>query len=209
MWEAFTGTVYETILPAQGCNFAVTFLDTERGRFVVKTGDTPEKIAALEREAVVLSALTPYQPAAPGFVARSGDHFLFTYIPGDDLSGVVQDVPASVREQLAEDAGRFLKQVHSWTPPLPHPAEDWLTAALSRCARNVERGAEVGADIHSVHYGKTNAELLDYLQRHRAEYETELVFGHGDWCLPNILADGDTVTGRGRLGRWRIRRLPL
>lgn len=196
MFETDTGIVHSSYMPSQGCNFTVTVIEAERGTFVCKTGDTDWKITALEAEARVLSLLTSYQPLVPGYIGREGDHFLFTYLPGANLADCVMEQTDSLqREHLAAEHGRFVRTIHSWKPDFSRPA-DWLAEALARCRHNVEtRAIDWPADEHSIHAGKSPTELLDYLETHRSHYATSLVFGHGDWCLPNSLAQGDTVTG--------------
>jgi aminoglycoside phosphotransferase len=196
MFEKYTGTLYNASRPHQGCNFDVTLLNAERGRFIVKTGDTPWKIEELAKEARVLTALAPYQPAVPGFVARAGDHFLFTYLDGVNLAvTVAEQTSATARRHLAAEHGRFLRRIHSWTAALPRPS-DWLADAVHLCEQRVESGEVTGlVTSHSAHTGWDAAEVLAYLRREQAAVITALVFGHGDWCLPNSLVEDGSVTG--------------
>jgi aminoglycoside phosphotransferase len=196
MFEDYTGRVHRTRVPSQGCNFAVTVIEAERGTFIRKTGDADWKIRALAEEARVLGLLAPYQPQVPGFVAREGDHFLFTYLPGKDLADcVAEDTDPTLRTRFSYEHGRFLRVIHSWSPNLPRPA-DWLAESLGRCRTNVKTGAvDWPADEFNTHAGTSPTDLLAYLEAHRADFTTELVFGHGDWCLPNALTQGETVTG--------------
>jgi aminoglycoside phosphotransferase len=196
MFEEYTGAIHRETRPPQGGNYEVELLETEQGRFIVKTGDAPWKIEELEKEARVLTALAPYHPGAPSFLARHGDHFLLTYLDGVNLAVTVADgEDAAARRRLAAEHGRFLRRLHSWTPDLPCPA-DWLADAVRQCAERVARGEVSGlVKAHSAHAGRDIAEVLDCLRREQPKYTTELVFGHGDWCLPNSLVQGDSVTG--------------
>lgn len=193
--ETFTGTIYRTVRPRQGCNFQVTLLEAERGRFIVKTGDTPEKIAALEDEAHLLSVLSAYRPAVPAFVGRVRDDFLFTFIEGDDLSDVLPAAAPAERERLAGEYGAFLRGIHGWMPDLPGPT-DWLTEAVMRCRENVEAGQFGTTFFHDFHPfdGQPTAEIIAYLEADRPSCENTVVFSHGDWCLPNVLVRGGAVT---------------
>jgi aminoglycoside phosphotransferase len=193
--EPLTGTIYRTVRPRQGCNFQVTLLEAERGKFIVKTGDTPEKIAALEDEAKVLSVLTAYRPAVPSFVGRDQDDFLFTFVEGEDLSDILPATTPAERERLVGEYGAFLRGIHAWMPNLPCPA-DWLTEAVMRCRENVEAGRFGTTFFHDFHpfNGQGTAGIIAYLEAERPYYENAVVFSHGDWCLPNVLARGGAVT---------------
>jgi len=196
MFEKYTGTLHKATRPHQGCNFDVTLLDAEQGRFIVKTGDAPWKIEELEKEARVLTALASYQPAVPGFVARAGDQFLFTYLDGVNLAvTVAEQKDTAARRHLAADHGRCLRRMHSWAPALPRPA-DWLADTVRLCEQRVASGEVSGlVKDHSAHDGRDVAQVLEYLHGERATLTTMLVLGHGDWCLPNALVEDRRVTG--------------
>jgi aminoglycoside phosphotransferase len=198
MFETYIGKIREAMRPPQGCNFSVTLLDAERGRFIVKTGDEAWKIAELAREASVLRGLTDYQPHVPGFVAREDDAFLFTYLDGVNLAVIADgdEADPTLGAFWAAEHGRFLRQIHSWTPDLPRPETDWLDFAVKNSAAQIAAGNASGeADEFSVHAGKTVEELLGFIRAERPRFTTELQFGHGDWCLPNALVSGGRVTG--------------
>ncbi|GAB4464077.1 MAG: aminoglycoside 3'-phosphotransferase [Armatimonadaceae bacterium] len=192
--HGYTGSIRRTVLPPQGCNYCVWLVEAERGWFVLKTSDSAAKIASLTQEALVLNALAPYRPHIPRFIAREDDLFLFSFLAGTDLATrVASETDPAIRETLMFAQGEFLREVHGWQPEFPHPA-DWLDHALHRCRAHVSREG-YGADEFSIHAGKTNPELVEYLQVNRAGISPRLVWGHGDWCLPNILSDGMRITG--------------
>lgn len=83
MFEANVGKICAVRRPPQGCNFSVTLLETERGRFIVKTGESDGQIADWEREAFVLRGLTACQPLVPQFVARGREFFPVQLSGGD------------------------------------------------------------------------------------------------------------------------------
>jgi kanamycin kinase len=193
--ERFTGTIYRTIRPSQGCVFDVTLLEAARGKFIVKTGDTPEKIVALAEEARVLSTLTAYVPAVPEFVGQEGDCFLFTYVEGADLADILPYMPPAERERLLFEYGALLRRVHAWKPDMPRPA-NWLSEAVARCRENVAAGIFGPTLQHDFHPfdGRPTAEIIAYLEAEHPCYENAIVFSHGDWCLPNVLVHNGSVT---------------
>lgn len=197
-----TGEIIAVERPAQGCNFDVTIVTAAKGRFVVKTGDTPEKIADLEKEARVLSALEHYRLFVPGFVARDESRFLLTCIEGVNLAVLFAEAAGNTarRQHLALQFGQALRSIHDWTPDLPRPA-DWRGDARRRCAENVASGRIAGPlACDSIFDGQdADAVLAGTLaaEAPRAPFEHEIVFVHGDWCLPNALAaaQGDSLVG--------------
>jgi aminoglycoside phosphotransferase len=195
MFEAHTGTVYRETRPPQGENFSVTLLEAERGHFIVKTGDESWKIEELEKEARVLMALAPYYPGAPGFVARAGNHFLLTYLDGVNLAVTVAErTGTTARCHLAAEHGRFLRRLHSWIPDLPRP-ENWVADAMRHIFDSQEESDLNPISPYSGHAGRCATEVLGVLEEQYPNITTESVFGHGDWCLPNSLVQGDAVTG--------------
>lgn len=197
-FEPITGKIQKIVRPPQGCNFDVTRLDAELGRFIVKTGDADWKITELEREANVLSALTPYALLVPAFLARHGDHFLFSYLEGRDLVDTMQETASASSAPLNTFAvlyGAGLTQIHAFCPDLPRP-EDWLTDAIKQCESNVRSGNVRGqVDSFSVHSGKSVDYLLVYLLKERPTYTNQLRFCHGDWCMPNVLVKEGMFAG--------------
>lgn len=61
----YTGQPYTVERPAQGMNFEVYILSTARGRFVLKIGGTPDKVAELENESRILDKLRREHPCCP------------------------------------------------------------------------------------------------------------------------------------------------
>lgn len=199
MNQTFTdiiGTINAEERPPQGCNFDVTLLHADEGKFIVKTGNTPEKIDELEREAEILYELAEYQPCVPCFLTREENQFLFTYIEGENLVTTLQkpDIDETTRQRLIFEYGAFLRHIHSWNPAFPE-SNDWLTEAIAKATDNVKTGVITGTiDEFNFHSGKTVNELLAYLQEQKVNYASDTVFSHGDWCMPNVIVEEGTVT---------------
>lgn len=191
-----TGVLNFVEQPEQGCNFEVFLIHGQMGRFIAKRGRNPAQIAELESEFQVLGAL---EGAAGGFaprtVARSGDWFLFTYLDGEPMTATIRRLYEEGRHRLAATFGRALRRVHAWRPALPQP-EDVLAEALGRARTNVAAG-RVDNPLTQLgpFFGANPEDLLTWLEQGRVGLTPDPVFGHGDYCLPNVLAQGEEAAG--------------
>jgi aminoglycoside phosphotransferase len=206
MYEAFTeytGTIYAVERPPQGCNFDVTQIIAERGKFIVKTGDASWKIGELEKEANVLTALATYLPLVPSYLARDTTCFLFTYVEGMNLvkaSHLLKEnqhfTPASDYPAIATEYGKGLRRIHDNFHPEFPCLINWLGEAREQCSRNVADGIVSGTvDEHSIHHGRPVTDLLDVIVAERPRYRNEIRFSHGDWCMPNVLVENGAFVG--------------
>lgn len=196
----YVGPLKAVEYPPQGTAFQIAVLTSARGRFVLKLASTPAKIGDLTREAHILSALQGYAP----FVSRplldvpvkGGHAFLFTYLEGEPLHLVIQHASPRERQQLLTQYAQALQRVHSWTPDLPYPS-DWLTETLTWLSNSIlARAPEVLVTNTNSRFDGSNARhLLADLQKRRSDMNNDIVFGHYDYCLPNVLVQGQQVTG--------------
>lgn len=199
-----TGPIYSIEQPAQGNVFEVFFIAAERGRFVLKRSQDPYKIDELKAEAQVLSHLRFWQPLVAQPVAQVVDHgmglFLFTYLEGISLCDAVQRGDKAQQHAMIAAYAQKLRSLHSWKPDLPVP-EDWLTTSLQQALVNVSAGLEPDGFLehsflrHSGLAGQEAEHIASRLSKWRGELQNDLVFGHGDYCLPNVLMEGNSVTG--------------
>lgn len=127
-----------------------------------------------------------------------------TGLPGVPLS----ELPASSATGAAESLGRFLARLHALDSHAC-PFERWLAVTVPLARVHADEGEVDADDFDPEREGRSADDLHQDLleQRPRAErLETaDLVVCHGDACLPNFLADPETlaVTGMidvGRLG---------
>lgn len=83
------------------------------------------------------------------------------------------------------------------------PSDQSLSCKLAQAAFNVEHGLVDVDNVDPETFGhggfRDPADLLEWLETHRPA--EELVFSHGDYCLPNIFGQGSRVTGFIDLGR--------
>lgn len=193
---AFTGAPTGVEQPEQGCNFEVHLIRGAAGSFIAKRGKNPVQIAELEAESAVLGALGDVAGGfTPRAVARSGDWFLFTYLDGEPMTAVRRRLDAGGCHRLAAEFGRALRRVHSWRPATPAPG-DVLDDALARARRNVAASV-VDTPLTQLgpFYGANPGDLLPWLEQGRVGLTPDPVFGHGDYCLPNVLAQGEEAAG--------------
>ncbi len=83
------------------------------------------------------------------------------------------------------------------------PSDQRLSYKLARAQYNIEHGLVDLDNVEPETFGENGfkgpEELLAWLWEHRPE--EELVFSHGDFCLPNLFGVGTEVTGYIDLGR--------
>lgn len=148
----------------------------------------------------------------PEILAREtadGKNFtLMTRVKGKMLCDreYLTDVP-----RLLDLAAQALRRMWSVDITLCPDRVSRLDGRLSRARHNVEHGFVDTEDAEEGTFGPNGfaspAALLSWLETHRPE--EDLVLTHGDCCLPNLFADGDSVSGYidvGKMGpadRWQ------
>lgn len=143
-----------------------------------------------QRERVILAWLEGRIPA-PRILAtaqRDGtDYLLMSRIHGSMLCDTVYlDAPVRLCELLA-DGLRML-----WSADTAGcPCDRSLTVVLAEAEARVAQGL---TDSRALPEGFASPEqLLHWLIRNRPE--ERIVLSHGDYCLPNVLADGGAISG--------------
>jgi kanamycin kinase len=110
--------------------------------------------------------------------------------------------------RLAVALGEGLRRLHDTAPVDDCPYDFGVWTALAHVQSRVDSGlVDPVRDLHEEHAHFTAESALAELRRTVPATE-DLVVCHGDYCLPNVLLDGDRVTGYldvGELGvadRW-------
>ncbi len=125
-----------------------------------------------------------------------------TAAPGVPLS----DLPARLAPRAAASLGAFLQRLHA----LDHrdcPFERWVAVTVPLATVHTEEGWVDEDDFDDERSGRSAADLHQELLARRPRAEKlevhDLVVCHGDACLPNFLADPETleITGMIDLGR--------
>jgi aminoglycoside 3'-phosphotransferase-2 len=128
---------------------------------------------------------------APEIVAwaeEGGREFLVT----SDIPGVPASAPGDARA-VACIVGKAIRRIHDM-PVAACPFDKGIATALAESRRNIERSWIDEEDIAREHPGRTATDLLAEAERTRPQ-ERDLVFTHGDACIPNFLVDGAHLGG--------------
>lgn len=169
------------------------------------------KVASLDRTAEETARLRWAAPCLP--VPRlidSGEEddvawFLTEALPGRDATAEeFRSDPEALVDILANGLREFHEAAPAETCPFDFVLDTALGVVRNRVAAELVNPVE---DFHREHRHLDAASALAELERTRPEGE-HLVVCHGDYCLPNVLIQGDRATGYvdiGELGvadRW-------
>ncbi len=130
-------------------------------------------------------------PEVLSFVEDHGKEFLLmSALPGSDASSIPGgDSSPDVVRLLA--AG--LRMVHEISID-QCPFDTSLQGEIERVRFNVANGLVNEAEFDNHRRGQSAQDLFEELLSSRPADE-DLVFTHGDYCLPNVLIDGNEVAG--------------
>jgi aminoglycoside phosphotransferase len=126
----------------------------------------------------------------------SFEYLLTAAIPGCDASNPwnLEEVPV-VLEVLAKS----LKQLHS-LEIADCPFNQTLEVKISEAERRMLENLVDETDFDDARLGKTSREVFQEMLENRPTSQ-DLVFTHGDYCLPNIMIHNRRVSGFIDLGR--------
>ena len=133
--------------------------------------------------------------SVPGVVGYEADdrneYLLLTAVPGRhtaDLTGA-----ESRTRRIVQLLATGLRAIHA-VPIRDCPFDMTLDREIERARRNVINGLVDEAGFAGTRRGRAAAELLAELQ-HKRPADEDLVFTHGDYCLPNVLVERGAVSG--------------
>ena len=155
--------------------------------------NNPRRELTLSREVEVMSWLHGKLPVPEViYYLENGDtdYLLMSAISGlnaVDIKGKVYNA------ELVRLLAQGLRMVHS--VPVDDCPFDWsLDKSIKMAEYNLKHYLVDEEDFDEQRRGMTAAALMDELHRHRPPDE-DLVFTHGDYCLPNIIIDKGRVSG--------------
>jgi aminoglycoside phosphotransferase len=158
------------------------------------------ELESLNRDAAVLRWLDRHAvrvPRVEAFVVQNDLEWLLTStVPGRDASSAWSE----------NDVGRVitalasgLKRLHA-LPIHDCPFDRRLEVTRREAAARVQANAVDEDDFDERHLGSSAEALLDLLESSVPDRE-DLVFTHGDYCVPNVLIDSSFEVGFIDLGR--------
>jgi aminoglycoside phosphotransferase len=116
---------------------------------------------------------------------------LISEIKGINLADYIKNV--KVEEALMCELAKSLKQIHSISL-IDCPFQQTLEVKLQNARENIKNGLVDETDFEDENIGKSAERLFDELIESKPNAE-DLVFTHGDFCLPNIIVSNKKVTG--------------
>ena len=123
-------------------------------------------------------------PEVLGFASEGGmEYLLMSVVPGQPASdGEFLLVPEQTLPLLAQ----ALKQLHA-LPIADCPFEIGLAQKLTLARQHLEQGLVDAQGFQEIFQGLSAVELYAHLQAALPQQPEDLVFTHGDACLPNFL----------------------
>ena len=167
--------VYRLVAPTK----PTLFLKHMEAAHADELRDEAERLAWLQGKLPVPEVVNYFDDA-------SGVYLVTEAIPGQDLTEFNRERDV-VKRQMTVELAWGLRRVHALNPagcPFDYTPARQLARLESQLR---ERGGT--ADRLEASYA-----LLDTLKAERPEVD-DLVFTHGDPCLPNILVEGDRLSG--------------
>ena len=118
------------------------------------------------------------------------EYLLITPLPGLHVATLAAD---ELDERVVQLLATGLRSIHA-VPIHDCPFNMTLDREIERARHNVANGLVDEADFDDTRLGRSAAELFEELLSNRPADE-DLVFTHGDYCLPNVMIDGDEGSG--------------
>jgi len=149
-----------------------------------KQGD-PDEIAT---EATRLAWLTSQNFPCPEVLSHTPGELITRALPGRPAND--NNWQVTQRPTLAAAIGAVLRDLHQL--PVAHcPFDHRLTKTIARAEANANTGQLDLTDLDGARTGWSTERLLAELHATRPNDPEDLVVGHGDPCLPNILVTED------------------
>lgn len=118
------------------------------------------------------------------------EYLLLTALPGLDAAGLIGDGP---NENIVSLLATGLRMIHTISIE-ECPFVMTLDRAIAEARDNVVNSLVNEAGFDDIRLGRSAAEVFEELLSKRSANE-DVVFTHGDYCLPNVIIDGEEVAG--------------
>jgi len=184
---------YRSQVITGGQSGAQVFRLTQDGfpTYYLKTANITQDVSAEAQVLKWLSDKLPVPEIILHLLDDETEYLLTTEIPGSDASQLCNDKPT---EEIVAQLAEGLRMIHSIRID-DCPFNRCVDVTINNEAyRRMEQGLADVEDFDSQRMGKSLSELYQQLLSTRPSSE-DLVFTHGDYCLPNIIINDNTISG--------------
>ncbi|MCB8942192.1 MAG: aminoglycoside 3'-phosphotransferase [Ardenticatenaceae bacterium] len=160
----------------------------------LKTAVSPHT-ASLQAEAQRIQWLNgrlPVPQLLEFAVTEEGAYLLMTAVPGVNLTSC-NDKTDSEKETAVRLLAEGLHQLHS-LPLAACPFNHRLEVQIEKARQRVIAGLVDEDDFDEERWGRPTADLFQELLATRPA-EEDVVFTHGDYCLPNVMVENGRLSG--------------
>jgi len=155
---------------------------------------------SFRREILILNWLNQKLPV-PEVVEYTSDssheYLILTAIPGENC---VEAMKTHDHERLVYLLAAGLRKIHS-IDISSCPFDERVAEKIKNARYNVDHHLVDEENFDKERQGMTAREVYQAVTRAAPPLEDDLVFTHGDYCLPNVLVHNDAVSGFIDLGR--------
>lgn len=118
------------------------------------------------------------------------EYLVLSEVPGENGVDAMERLES---DRLVALLAGGLRQIHA-LDIAQCPFDERITAKLRRAHYRVQHALVDEDDFDDERLGMTGKEVYEALQRNMPP-ENDVVFTHGDYCLPNILLQGERISG--------------
>jgi aminoglycoside phosphotransferase len=160
----------------------------------LKTGPA----GTLEQEKNILEWLAARIPVPKviHYISDEKDYLLTAEIKGVDITKAMNYLSP---EKIVSILAQGLRLIHS-IDTKGCPFDERIDAKLRKARENIDKGIVNGIDFELENISRTAEEIYSDLLV-KKPYTEDLVFTHGDYCLPNIIVKEDKLSGFIDMGR--------
>ena len=163
-----------------------------RGTRFLKIGPIrPAKEITAEKERLDwLEGKLPVPKVLSYAIDENHEYLVTSAIPGTDAASVGTELGGPA---IARLLARGLRLIHE-VPINDCPFDMTLNTVIPQARENALNGLVDESDFDEKRLGRTARELIPELES-TIPAEEDVVFTHGDYCLPNVLVDAGEVAG--------------